>query len=97
MTKAGWHIDRTIPLAMILTILVQIGTTVWFFAKMDSRVANLEEKGREEKVNSVETRREDKDWRDRLTRVEIRLVEIAADLRVLADKEKERANAEKNK
>lgn len=40
----GWHIDRRIPIALVLTILIQTGGAVWWLATLNSRVSNLEEK-----------------------------------------------------
>jgi hypothetical protein len=42
--RREWHLDRRFSFALILTIIGQIGTGVWFAAKMDSRVAALEER-----------------------------------------------------
>lgn len=40
--ESTWRIDKHIPLAVILAIVVQSGSLVWYAAKMDSRVAVLE-------------------------------------------------------
>ena len=37
-----WHLDRGIPLAMIVGMILQTGTVVWWAAHLDSRVGNLE-------------------------------------------------------
>jgi len=41
--KNGWSIDKHIPIALIIAILVQTGGAIWFAAKMDSRVEYLEQ------------------------------------------------------
>lgn len=37
-----WHMDRKIPLAILLALLVQTCSIVWWAAKTDSRVEALE-------------------------------------------------------
>lgn len=44
---AGWHLDRRIPLVLILTILVQSGAAVWWASNTDSRLAALEAMSRD--------------------------------------------------
>ena len=39
----GWHLDRRVPVAMILTLIVQTGMAIWFISNMNSRIdANTE-------------------------------------------------------
>lgn len=40
----GWHFDRRIPIALVLTILIQTGGAVWWLSSLNSRVSSLEEK-----------------------------------------------------
>lgn len=42
-SQQRWQIDRHIPLALIVTIMMQTGGAIWFAAKMDSRVEVLEQ------------------------------------------------------
>lgn len=37
-----WHLDKKVPIAIIFTLAVQLGTAIWWSAKLDSRVAVLE-------------------------------------------------------
>lgn len=39
----GWHLDKRVPITLILTLLIQAAAGLWFAAKMDSRVMALEE------------------------------------------------------
>lgn len=41
--NSQWHLDRRVPLALIIAILIQSGGFIWFFSKLDSRVAVLED------------------------------------------------------
>jgi hypothetical protein len=41
--EAGkWHLDRRVPITLILTIVIQTFSFVWFIGKMDSRIEHLE-------------------------------------------------------
>jgi cell division protein FtsB len=42
MSKEPWHLDRKVPIALILTILLQSGAAVWFAANLGNRVVVLE-------------------------------------------------------
>jgi hypothetical protein len=37
-----WHLDKKVPLALIVTLLVQSGAFIWWAAKADSRLDALE-------------------------------------------------------
>lgn len=37
-----WHLDKRVPITLIITILIQTGTLVWFISKLDSRIIALE-------------------------------------------------------
>ena len=39
-----WHLDRKVPLAVILTIVIQTGGVVWRGSSIDARVEALEHK-----------------------------------------------------
>lgn len=41
-TREPWHLDRRVPLALIMTILLQTGAAVWFAASLQARVDVLE-------------------------------------------------------
>jgi hypothetical protein len=40
--REAWHLDRRVPVAIILALLLQTVTVVWWGAQMDARVATLE-------------------------------------------------------
>ena len=40
--KEPWHLDKRIPVALIITIIAQGAGVLWFFSKLDSRVFFLE-------------------------------------------------------
>ncbi|MEO9648831.1 MAG: hypothetical protein ABJ360_22595 [Roseobacter sp.] len=38
----AWHLDRRVPLALIVTIAMQTSAAGWFMSSLESRVAELE-------------------------------------------------------
>ena len=59
---ARWHLDKRVPLALIVTICLQTGTFVWWASSITERVSSLE---RERVATAPQA--------DRLTRVEVKL------------------------
>lgn len=58
-----WHLDRRVPIALIVTILIQTGTVVWWGASTNARINALEEKAtlastQPERLARVETKLE---------------------------------------
>lgn len=67
--ESNWHLDKKVPIAMILTIAMQTGAFVWFAARLDQRVEALE---RSETRTSMAAPVQ----ADRLTRVEVKIENI---------------------
>lgn len=42
METDDWHLDKKVPIAIILTLIIQTAGLVWFVAKLDSRVTLVE-------------------------------------------------------
>ena len=40
--STSWHLDRHIPLALLIAILMQAFTSVWWAANQDARLAAVE-------------------------------------------------------
>lgn len=40
----GWHLDKKVPIALILAMLVQTATIVWWASAITARVGTLEAK-----------------------------------------------------
>lgn len=59
---ARWHLDKRVPIALIVLILGQTGGAVWWARGMDARVENLEH-----------TTALTAPQADRLTRVEVKI------------------------
>lgn len=60
-----WHLDKKVPLALILTITLQTGAFVWWAAGLNERVAVLERGA----ITAAPQA-------DRLTRVEVKIENI---------------------
>lgn len=57
-----WHLDKKVPIALLLAIMAQTGTGFWWAATTSERINNLEKR-----AESVAPQA------DRLTRVEVKL------------------------
>lgn len=40
---AGWHLDKRLPAALLVTLLLQTSAIVWWAATTDSRIRHVEE------------------------------------------------------
>lgn len=38
--KENWHLSKNVPIAIIATMILQFAGAIWFFAQLDSAVAN---------------------------------------------------------
>lgn len=67
-SEKKWHIDKTIPLAIILAILSQTAGAFWWASKVDSYVTS-----NTSRIIKLETAiMENRQLADRLVRVEVR-------------------------
>ncbi len=67
MADTGWHLDKKVPIALIIAIIVQTAVAVAFIARLDSRVSHLEE---------ADSRAADENVSERLAVVESQLVGV---------------------
>lgn len=70
-----WHLDRKVTLSLILALLLNAGSTVWWASKLDSRITSLEDKNAKYEIIP-----------ERLTRVETQVGGMREDLRDLGRK-----------
>lgn len=40
--KEPWHLDKKVPIALIIAIMVQTGGALWWTSKLDSRIETVE-------------------------------------------------------
>lgn len=38
----GWHLDKKVPISIIVAILIQFGGGLWFVSRLDARIIALE-------------------------------------------------------
>lgn len=60
-SQEAWHLDKRVPIALIVTVIIQTGGMVWWAASMQSTVAQqgeaIAELRRTETARAVEDRR----------------------------------------
>lgn len=59
---ARWHLDKRVPIALLLALVAQTGTGFWWAATTSERINNLEKRAEFSAPQA-----------DRLTRVEVKL------------------------
>jgi hypothetical protein len=62
----SWQLDKHVPIAVIVTVLIQTAYIVWWGSKVDSRVAAIEEHIRKEESKALTM-----SLPDRMTRLEV--------------------------
>lgn len=70
--KEGWHLDKKVPLSIILALMVQTGALVMWGAKLDMRVAAVEVKAADQQVVIEAMRDSQTGLKVSLTRIEER-------------------------
>lgn len=77
-SDANWHVDRKVPVALMVTIFLmftgQSATALWWASKMDSRVETLEKQTASAAPMP-----------DRMTRVEMKLESLQAGITEIKD------------
>lgn len=71
--QSNWHLDRRVPIAFIVAIVLQTGGMVWWAARLSSDVEHAAEARTEiaRRVTKIESERDD--LRERMVRVEVQL------------------------
>lgn len=75
-----WHLDKKVPIGLIVAITLQFGASVWWASKLDARIQTLESNKTEQRdrddrqdrstTEAVQVLRSDmKDIKDRLDRL----------------------------
>ena len=90
--REPWHLDRRVPIALIVTILMQTASVVWFLAQMDSRVAILE---RDEARIEVVARANSKAINSLTTRMAVQQEKLSAILSTVERIDRRLADAER--
>lgn len=71
--EASWHFDRRIPIALIVTIILQTGAAIWWASSVNSYI-DSDRKGESDTIDRVKALESDNDGLDRrLVRFEVLL------------------------
>ena len=70
--KDGWHLDKKVPLSIIIALLIQTAALVMWGAKLDMRVAAVEVKAADQQVVIEAMRDSQTSLKVSLTRIEER-------------------------
>lgn len=62
--ESKWTIDKSIPVSVILVLLAQTVAVVFWFARLENRVANLEQQ-------RIEAKEQTSSLPERITRLEV--------------------------
>ena len=46
MPDSGWHLDKKVPITLIIVLLGQLCLGVWMFSEHDQRIENLEDRNK---------------------------------------------------
>jgi hypothetical protein len=69
----NWHFDKRIPLALIVTMMVQFGGGIWWMSSIQERVNRHEEDIRALEASADESIRDSNSLGNRITRIEEKL------------------------
>lgn len=84
-SDSQWHLDKRVPIALVVTIMLQTAGIVWWAATLTANQERLNEKVVEQQAQINRFINERDDNRDRLTRLETQLTEIKMTLTRVAD------------
>lgn len=79
----GWHLDKRVPLALIVALIVQTSGAVWWAAGITASIENaaLHRARLETSITKIEIVRDD--LRDRMVRVETNVIQQTNQMRNL--------------
>ena len=54
-SEAGWHLDKKVPITLIVTILIHLGVSIWWARGLESRLSSVErDQARQEKRDEAQ-------------------------------------------
>lgn len=72
-TAEHWHLDKKVPITMILVLLVQLASGLWFAARMVQR-----DEDQERRLNSIEQAAAQQNYSGRMTALESQIADLKA-------------------
>jgi hypothetical protein len=74
---SNWKLDKHVPVAFIAALILNVGTSIWYASKLDSRVTQLEQWRADNRGNA-----------ELLIRIDERLAQLTRDINELKTKDK---------
>ncbi|QEN88239.1 hypothetical protein FZC33_18860 [Labrys sp. KNU-23] len=68
--REHWSVDKKIPLALVITLLIQTGGVVWWSSQLNSRVTVIEERNLKLEVEIGKLKDGSSEVRERFARAE---------------------------
>jgi Tfp pilus assembly protein PilO len=62
--ESKWQLDKHIPISVLVALVIQTGTFIWWASKLENRVANLEQQ-------RIESREQTSTLPERITKLEV--------------------------
>lgn len=73
MEKEQWHLDKKVPIALIITIAIQTAAAIWWAASVNGDVEDQERRITMLESNGVKATSDDQRTMERLTRIETQI------------------------
>lgn len=81
-----WHLDKRVPVTLIVALLVHAGATVWWGSAINARVGHIESYIEDAKRASAAAMVEERDRSNRLVRLETHMQNIWKELQGISRK-----------
>ena len=81
MNDEAWHLDKKVPLGLILGLALNAFSLIWFASKLDSRVTTLELRDAVTTSELAKMKENADGAKDRLIRLEDKLENILEELK----------------
>lgn len=83
MEEKSWHLDKKVPLGLIIGLMINALCGIWYASKLDSRVAVLEQQAVILGIETAKLKDANDGSKERLIRVEDKLENIFEELKQL--------------
>ena len=71
-----WHLDKRIPVAFIIALMLQFGGGVWFISQLSASVEANADKITAMERSVIEFREKNNDVKDRVIRIEEKIISL---------------------
>jgi uncharacterized coiled-coil protein SlyX len=87
LEKEGWHLDKRVPIGLILTIIIQTVYMTWWASKIDSRVSVLESNSSSQELDVTSLSSQLTALNISLARLEVRQESLQSDVREVLERD----------